>query len=144
MPPGLQGAAAGEEGAKYSAGRALNPETASKCTSTPVTGEFHPAANLFPLVEQQVLAELAADIVANGLIEPIWRHRDGRIIDGRNRWLACEMAGVECRHRTYTRDDETIVAFVISKNLHRRHLTTDQRAAIAADIANLKQGPGRQ
>ena len=107
---------------------------------TPAIAEFHPAANIFPLMEESALADLAADIAANGLREPIWRHRDGRIIDGRNRWLACQRAGVECRHRTYEREDHTIVPLVVSKNLYRRHLTTAQRAAIAADIANLTRG----
>jgi ParB-like chromosome segregation protein Spo0J len=106
----------------------------------PEAAEFHEAANLFPLMSEQMLSELAADIVAHGMREPIWRHRDGGIIDGRNRWLACAKVGVECRHRTYEKGDETIFPFVVSKNLHRRHLTTDQRAAIAADIANLGEG----
>jgi hypothetical protein len=92
------------------------------------------------MMDDAALAELAADIKANGLRDPIWRHPDGRIIDGRNRWLACQKAGVECRHRTYERGDETIVPYVVSYNLHRRHLTTAVRAAIAADIANLPQG----
>src|SRR3954447_15844945 len=102
--------------------------------------KFHEAASLFPMMDEAALAELAADIKANGLRDPIWRHPDGRIIDGRNRWLACQQAGVECRHRTYSRGDETIVAFVVSHNLHRRHLTTAQRAAVAADVANLNEG----
>ena len=101
---------------------------------------FHETANLFPLMDDAALAELATDIAANGLRDPIWRHKDGRIIDGRNRWLACAKAGVECRQRTYDRGDETIVAFVVSHNLHRRHLTTDQRAAIAAELATMKAG----
>src|SRR3954451_19320986 len=109
-------------------------------TITPVIDNFHEAANLFPLMDEAALAELAADIGANGLRDPIWRHPDGRIIDGRNRWLACQMVGVDCRHRTYGRGDDTIVPFVLSHNLHRRHLTTAQRAAVAADIANLPQG----
>jgi ParB-like nuclease domain len=102
--------------------------------------EFHPAANLFPLMDEQALAELAEDIATNGLRDPIWRHPDGRIIDGRNRWLACQKAGVECRPRTYQHGDDTIVPFVVSRNLHRRHLTTAQRAALAADIATMRQG----
>ena len=81
---------------------------------------FHPAANLFPLMEESALGELAADIAAYGLREPIWRHRDGRIIDGRNRWLACAKVGVTCHALTYEGDDASIVPFVVSRNLHRR------------------------
>ena len=102
--------------------------------------EFHEVANIFPLMDETALNELAADIAANGLRDAIWRHRDGRIVDGRNRWLACRKAGVDCRHQTFEDDDAKLVAFVVSRNLHRRHLTTDQRAAIAADIATMRQG----
>jgi hypothetical protein len=36
--------------------------------------------------------------------------------------------------------DEEALAFVISKNLVRRHLTTSQRAMVAADLTTLKHG----
>lgn len=96
---------------------------------------FHEVANIFPLMEDEALAQLAADIAANGLREPIWRHRDGRIIDGRNRWLACRKAGVECHSHEYQGDDASLVAFVVSHNLHRRHLTESQRAMVAGRLA---------
>lgn len=102
--------------------------------------EFHEAANIFPLMDDAALGELAADIAANGLREPIWRHRDGRIIDGRNRWLACAKVGVTCHAHTYQYDDDSIVPFVISHNLHRRHLTESQRALIAGRLANMPEG----
>ena len=104
------------------------------------TPAFHEAANIFPLMDESALAELAADIAANGLREPIWRHRDGRIIDGRNRWLACAKVGVTCHGHTYQGDDDSIVPFVISHNLHRRHLTESQRAMIGGRIANMSAG----
>ena len=53
--------------------------------------------------------------------------------------LACQRAGVAPR---FTEWDGvgTPEAFVISKNLHRRHLTTRQRSAIAAEIVNMERG----
>jgi len=101
--------------------------------------EFHPIADIFPLMQGRELDDLVADIRDHGLREPIWLHSDGRVLDGRNRYLACRDAGVEPIYRTYTGGDP--VAFSISQNLHRRHLSESQRAMIAARLANL--GPGR-
>lgn len=93
---------------------------------------FHPLSELFPLMQGREFDELVADIKANGLREPIWTYQ-GQILDGRNRWLACEKAGVAQRPmREYTGDDP--LGFVVSLNLHRRHLTEGQKAALALDI----------
>src|SRR3954464_11264131 len=110
-----RGAAADEEMRNNSA----DPTHSS--TITPAVGNFHPAANLFPLMEESALADLSADIKANGLRDPTWRHPAGPIIEGRHHRLACQKAGGECRRRTYSHDDETIIPFVVSHNLHRRH-----------------------
>jgi ParB-like chromosome segregation protein Spo0J len=81
----------------------------------------HPAANLFPLLGETELAELAEDIAANGLKNAVVRDCEGRILDGRNRYAACIKAGVEPRFETYEGDDP--VDFVVSLNVKRRHLT---------------------
>lgn len=98
---------------------------------------FHPLADLFPLMTDAGMAALAADIKANGLREPIemW---GGAIIDGRNRSLACEMAGVEpVRVDVDFPDEAAALRYVVSKNLFRRHLTADQRAEVARQVANM-------
>lgn len=107
------------------------------------TRQAHPYANIFPLLTDAELKALADDIAAHGLREPIWLHRDGRIIDGRNRYRACELAEVEPEYRTYQGDDAGLLAFVVSLNLHRRHLDESQRAMVAASIANLGVGRPR-
>ena len=102
--------------------------------------EFHPVADIFPMLPDDELAALADDIAENDLLEPIWLHRDGRIIDGRNRYLACLKAGIEPGFRTYTGPDSGLLRFAVSLNLHRRHLTESQRSMIAARLANMRQG----
>lgn len=102
--------------------------------------EFHPVADIFPMMSDREFLDLVADIRENGLREPVWLHRDGRIIDGRNRYLACRHIGVEPQTRTYDGDDSGLVKFVVSLNLHRRHLNESQRAMVAARLANLGKG----
>ncbi|GEM_PF-2549330 len=102
--------------------------------------KFHEIADLFPLLEGSDLDALVADIKANGLWEPIWT-LDGKILDGRNRARACELAHVEPRFRSYTGDDP--LAFVISMNLARRHLDAVQRADVADALTTLGRGGDR-
>jgi N6-adenosine-specific RNA methylase IME4/ParB-like chromosome segregation protein Spo0J len=84
--------------------------------------------------------ELVADIREHGLREPIVLHQDGRVIDGRNRARACDELGLEPDAVFYTGGEGGIVAFSLSLNKHRRHLTDSQWAAAAANIANMRQG----
>ncbi|MFA5897902.1 MAG: MT-A70 family methyltransferase [Hyphomicrobium sp.] len=133
--------------------------------------EFHPLADLFPLIEGAEFDALVADIEANGLHDPIVM-LDGRILDGRNRFRAARLTrrygeafgadnvdgkpggvGVLGTWQNSAHflafgagdfDPTTVekgpLAWVLSKNLHRRHLTDSQRTAVAADLVVLRQG----
>ena len=94
--------------------------------------EFHPIASLFPMMADEEFSALVADIGANGQREPIWVS-DGLIIDGRNRYLACQKANVEPQY-LYWSGEGSLVAFVVSLNLHRRHLSASQRGCVAVDM----------
>ena len=100
---------------------------------------LHPAAEMFPALSDPELDELTEDIRVNSLREAITLHPDGSILDGGNRQAACLRAGVEPQ---FTEWDGvgTPEAFVISKNLKRRHLNVSQRAMIAAKLATMCSG----
>jgi hypothetical protein len=97
----------------------------------------HPYANLFPMMKGEAFRELVASIRDDGLEQPIVTF-EGKVFDGRNRALACSNAQVKPRYVKYKGDDP--LGFVVRSNLHRRHLTTSQRAAVAAELANLEHG----
>lgn len=97
----------------------------------------HWVADIYPLNESDVAA-LAEDIKTNGQITPIKALKDGRIIDGRNRWLACQKAGVEPLIDVINPDgeevaDERLFSLATSCNSMRRDMTTSLRAALAAE-----------
>ena len=106
-----------------------------------VSVEFHSIAGILPLIEGKEFDALVADINAHGLREPIILFR-GQILDGRNRYRACMAAGVEPRFRDFDGDDP--LAFVLSMNLHRRHLTESQRGMVVARLETLKHGGDRK
>lgn len=106
--------------------------------------EFHPVADIFPMMSDREFAELVSDVRSHGLREAVWLHRDGRIIDGRNRYRACREIGIEPHLRTYEGADDELVGFVVSLNLHRRHLNEAQRAMAAARAETIEWGGDRK
>ena len=100
----------------------------------------HPAAECFPLMTDVELEALAADIGTNGCRVPVSICGD-LLLDGRNRALACERAGVPVPWETLpavgARDASLVVT---SLNLQRRHMAESQRALAAAKLANLGAG----
>ncbi len=91
--------------------------------------QLHPLCTLFPRMSGSDFAALVADIRANGLRDPITMH-DGMILDGGNRIRACHEAGIDPNFREF--EGDSIVAYVLSMNLHRRHMTPGQQAAIVS------------
>ena len=128
--------------------------------------EPHPYADIFPMLERLAADELRGDIAAHGLRDRVVLFQ-GRILDGRNRYRALvEIAklGLAYRGETFTEADlvpgasstdgvgwgdffedfsgseAEALEYVLSKNLHRRHLNESQRAMVAANLATLKPG----
>lgn len=93
--------------------------------------ELHPLCTLFPRLAGAEFESLKADIAKNGLRQPIVL-LDGMILDGGNRYRACLETGVEPAFSEF--DAGNVATFVLSANLHRRHLTPGQQAAIVASV----------
>ena len=89
----------------------------------------HPYLAMVPELTKKEIDDLRADINQFGQMFPIVAC-NGMIIDGRARWRACTMLDrkpqIEERHLT----EMQILDFVISANVHRRHLTKSQIAVI--------------
>jgi hypothetical protein len=100
---------------------------------TTTTLQFHQLADLFPLMEGAEFDALVADIKKNGLHYPIFLY-EGKILDGRNRYRACLAAGFEPAVRNGDHHIGDPAGFVISRNIHRRHLTAKQRRELIAKL----------
>ncbi len=100
--------------------------------------KIHPIANLFPMMSNKELAQLTADIAANGLQEPVVRQGNA-LIDGRNRLKACEIAKVSPVYRELPEGVDPL-QFILSANIYRRNLKTSQKAAIAAEMVTAMLG----
>jgi hypothetical protein len=120
--------------------------------------EVHPAADLFPLMSEAELKELADDIKANWINTPIviqqrWRGEKPLLLDGRNRLDALALLGWLLPPHKNARDPlrldrhtghrfESIYKFnsgdpyatALSLNIHRRHLTAEQKRDLIAKV----------
>jgi hypothetical protein len=103
--------------------------------------EFHEVADIFPMMEGDDFKGLVDDIRKNGLINSIETYQN-KIIDGRNRYLACKEAGAEPRFKEWN-GSGSLVDYVISLNLKRRQLSESQRGMVAAKVANYSRGGDR-
>lgn len=92
----------------------------------------HPFADKFPLLPEEDLQELTESIRAHGLRQPIVLDESGRILDGRNRYRACQQAGIKPDYVTYTGND--LAEYVIDCNTTRRHMSVGARAMATALI----------
>jgi hypothetical protein len=99
--------------------------------------EFHPLANIFPMMTDAEANDLGDDMLEHGQREPIWLY-DGMILDGRNRYNGCLLKDIEPRFVEFRGADA--LGFVISLNLKRRHLDESQRAVVAGKLATLRDG----
>lgn len=100
--------------------------------------EFHEIANLYPLMQGKEFDDLCDSIRQSGQINHIILF-EGKILDGRNRYNACEKVGLKPVYKEYTGDTspDALLKFVRAENEHRRHLTSGQMAAIGVSASDL-------
>jgi hypothetical protein len=118
--------------------------------------QLHPFAAEFPMMSDEDLRALGKDIKANGLKSPIVFLDPGSspdtrmiLVDGRNRLEAMQRAGINWldvvakNHKTIWQEDDA-VPYIISANIHRRHLSKQERADIIVAIAKARiEKPGQ-
>lgn len=101
----------------------------------------HPIAELFPMMLGDEFISLKADIKEKGLLVPVLIY-EGMILDGRNRFKACQEVGREIIFNEYVGDDP--IGHVLSLNKERRHLTSSQLACVAVDLLPLEAAEAKK
>lgn len=111
-------------------------------SNTQTQYEIHPAATIFPMMDEASFTALKNDIEKNGLEKCITFY-EGKVLDGRNRLRACQELGITPQEEEIEDDGSgqfDPYQWVLSINLHRRHLTESQRAMIGGRMASIKVG----
>ncbi len=106
--------------------------------------EFHEYSNLFPLMSDEQLTGLI-ESVKQGFNpnRPIALY-EGKILDGRNRYLACQKADVTPLFKEFTGSDDDALQFVKRENLDRNHYNEAQRAMVGAKLKSLFEEHAKQ
>jgi ParB-like chromosome segregation protein Spo0J len=108
--------------------------------------QVHPAADIFPMLDDDELRELSLDIQNNGQRFPIMLDHQGEwLIDGRNRLAACQLLNIEPIVETLPAGEDPL-AYIASVNLHRRNISKGQQAMALAMIypEDSKGGRGKK
>lgn len=101
--------------------------------------EVHPATGLFPAMRNEEFWQLKQDIRNSGQKMPILVHHN-QIVDGRQRLRACRELGIDPVFLAVPTLGMSVQSYIVSQNLHRRHLDDSQRAMIAARLTNTSLG----
>ena len=105
--------------------------------------DFHSLCSMFPLLPVEEQHKLTLSISERGVQTPITLYK-GKILDGRNRYICAISAQVkDIPTVEFKGTEEEARDFVVRANILRRHLTVQQRAQLAADMATAAHGGAR-
>lgn len=122
-----------------------NDVTMQECLDAYGINGVHPAADLFPMIGDYEFSELCKSISEHGIEQAIILTHDGFLLDGRNRLKACMITGQVPVFDTLSDDYACdYVGYVVRLNIHRRHLTASERAAIAANALELYEAEAKE
>jgi hypothetical protein len=94
--------------------------------------KWHPYAENYPLLKDEAYDDFKADIADRGVHEAVkYRIVNGEkeYLDGRNRVQACKDLRVTWPEERVEVADDQVEQYIDSLNLHRRHLSAEQRKA---------------
>lgn len=98
--------------------------------------ENHPIADAFPLMSKEDLSDLAGSILVNGQKQPIILYQK-KILEGRNRYLATQLAKVEPVFQEFTGDNP--YQFAAEKHFASHKYKSAQRAMMGARLVKVSQ-----
>ena len=93
--------------------------------------EIHHLAFLIPVMKDSDRERLKEDIRLNGVHEALWLY-EGKILEGRTRYGICLEIGVKPKFKPF-KGPGSARSFVMSMNIHRRHLSSSQIAAFGVE-----------
>lgn len=104
---------------------------------------FHPLCELIPPMAEDEFAELKKSIRSRGFDASLGKivTLDGEILDGRSRYLACLEVGIAPVYATLPAGVDPAI-FVLGANIHRRHLSAEQRALAVAEVTKFVEHGG--
>jgi hypothetical protein len=100
--------------------------------------KLHPACAASPKLSDADSQALTEDIRLRGQIYDIWLMPDGRLLDGRERYIACERLGIQPRCKTYEGDDP--IGFVVAAQTMRKNVTKQALIRAIAALETLSPG----
>jgi len=106
-------------------------------TTTATNLKCHHIAGLLPKLARDEFEALVSDIEAHGQNDAIVLY-EGMILDGRHRYWACQKLGIEPKLRDLDPDVDP-AAFVVSANIHRRHMSREQRHEVMQKLRDAGQ-----